>query len=111
MELPGLNATGADEAGLLRRAQAAGRAAASGDTDAAAQRFEELLATQLVKELRRALPDGFFGGGPGADVYEGWLDEHLGASLARSGGLHLSDAIRASLGAKQAAAERGEAPL
>ena len=72
----------------------------------AAQRFEELLGSMLVKEMRKALPEGFFGEGPGADVYGGWLDEHLGKALAASGGLGLRDVLLPSLeGAPAAAAD------
>jgi hypothetical protein len=34
-------------------------------------------------------------------VFEGWLDENLGDSLAKSGALDLASAIRVSLGQKQ----------
>ncbi len=85
------------DAGRLADAQ---RLAGQGDRRAA-DKFESLLATQLIKEMRRGLDDGFFGSGAGADVFEGWLDEHLGDSLARSGALDLASAIRVSLGQKQ----------
>ena len=97
--------------GLAARARAA-----AGEEDAAqaAQGFESLLATMLVKEMRRALPEGFFGSGSGADVFDGWLDEHLGQALAESGALDLAGAIRISLGEKAAESARtraaGEAP-
>jgi Rod binding domain-containing protein len=74
----------------------------SGSADAA-QRFEELLATLLVKELRRALPEGLFGEGPGADVYEGWFDEQMGRALARDGGLGLAGIVQEGLVRKAAA--------
>lgn len=76
------------------------------DARTTAKRFESLLATQLVKEMRRSLEDGFFGGGPGSDVFEGWLDEHLGEVLVRGRGLGLADSIAANLGARAAGAER-----
>lgn len=69
----------------------------------AAKKFESLLATQLVKEMRRSLGDGFFGEGPQADVYSGWLDQYLGEALARDGGLHLGEGLKRSLEQKQAA--------
>jgi len=83
----------------------------TGEKDAAeaAQGFESLLATMLVKEMRRALPEGFFGGGSGADVFDGWLDEHLGQALAASGGLDLAGSIRISLGEKAAEVARSRA--
>lgn len=63
----------------------------------AAEMFEELLASLLVKELRRAVPEGLFGDGPGADVYEGWFDRHLGKSLAKSWDLDVAGLVRAGL--------------
>jgi len=75
--------------------------AASGDKERAAKMFEELLATLLVREMRRGLEGGFFGTGAGSDVYEGWLDEHVGRSLSDSHALDLAQSIRVSLGAKE----------
>jgi hypothetical protein len=53
-------------------------------------------------------PDGFFGEGPQADVYSGWLDQYLGEALARDGGLHLADGLKRSLEQKQAALDAQE---
>jgi Rod binding domain-containing protein len=87
----------AQETALERARVASG----SGDPDKAAKMFEELLATLLVKEMRRGLDGGFFGAGPGADVYEGWLDQHIGQSLAETGALDLAQSIRFSIQNKQ----------
>jgi Rod binding domain-containing protein len=57
-------------------------AIAEGRHDEAAFAFEKLLTTMFAKEMRRSLPEGFFGEGATADVYGGWLDEHLGNALA-----------------------------
>jgi flagellar protein FlgJ len=76
-------------------------AARDGHTAEAAREFEKLFATLLVKELRRGLPEGFFGKGAGADVYEGWLDEHLGAALSEGRGLGLRVALERQLGPAQ----------
>ncbi|MEM7307065.1 MAG: rod-binding protein [Planctomycetota bacterium] len=78
------------------------RAADGGDTEKAVDGFEKLLATQLVREMSRTLTDGFFGSGPGADTFTGWLEEHLGSALAESRALGLSEALRASLLSKGA---------
>jgi Rod binding domain-containing protein len=77
--------------------------ARQGETARAAQDFERLLATVLVKEMRRGLPEGFFGGGAGSEVYEGWLDEHLGSVLAQGRGLGLRTALERELGGGAAA--------
>lgn len=104
----GLSAEAADAArGLdLAKAARARDAAGAGDADRAAEMFEDLLATTLVRELRRGLSDGFFGSGSGSDVYEGWLDEHVGRELSRSHALDLAQSIRVSLGAKQESSAR-----
>ena len=70
----------------------------------ASKRFEELFATVLIKELRRGLPEGFFGKDAGADVFEGWLDEHLGRAIARGGALGLGDLVEQGLAQKARAA-------
>jgi Rod binding domain-containing protein len=81
----------------LARADRAARAARAGSVEAAAAEFEALLATMLVKEMRAGLSEGFFGQGAGADVFDGWLDQHLGESLARSGVLDLAGIIKAEM--------------
>lgn len=77
------------------------------EPEQAAEMFEELLASLLVKELRRAVPEGLFGDGPGADVYEGWFDRHLGKSLARSWDLDVAGLVRAGIEQKQRAQGAG----
>ena len=85
------------------KAARAARSIEGGDTAQAAEMFEDLLATTLVREMRRGLPEGFFGGGAGSDIYEGWLDEHVGRALSRSHALDIAQAIRTSLGASPGA--------
>ena len=75
-----------------------------------ARKFEEVIATMLVKEMRQALPNGFFGGGIGSDTFEGWLDKNLGESLASNWDLDLAGMIKAGLDTKQAAQDGGPAP-
>jgi Rod binding domain-containing protein len=96
-----LAASGPDEA----RLEAARRAADRGDADETARQFEKLFAVLLVRELRRCMPDGPFGQGPGADVYEGWFDEHLGGALADRDALGLAGMIKTSIQRTQAARE------
>lgn len=63
----------------------------------AADRFQHLLSTMLVREIRKTLPEGFFGGGVGADTYDGWMDDHLGRVLADQNALGLAGLIKSSL--------------
>lgn len=70
--------------------------------EAAGKKFEALIATMLVKEMRKALPGGFFGSGPGADTFGGWLDKSIGDSLADGWNLDIAGMVKTNLDAKQA---------
>lgn len=78
------------------------------DKDEAASKFEALLATMLVKELRKGLGKGLFGEGAGSDIYSGWFDSHIGEALSRDGGLDLEGIIRVGIDSKIAEAEEGQ---
>jgi Rod binding domain-containing protein len=77
----------------------------AGKAEQAAQAFEKLFASMLVRELSRGLSEGFFGDGPGADTFTGWFEEHLGAALSAGRGLGVAEEVRASLIQKQGHAE------
>jgi Rod binding domain-containing protein len=79
------------------------RAAARGDAEETARQFETLLGTLLVRELRRSMPKGMFGDGPGAEVYEGWFDEQLGTALGQRDALGIAELVRSTLVRAQAA--------
>ena len=70
------------------------------DKTEAAEKFESLLATLLVKEFRKTLGDGLFGGGAGSDIYAGWFDTHVGEALARDGGFDMEGLIRVGIETK-----------
>lgn len=101
MSFDALGAAGRlDMTGLKLDQALRGADAAREDVEAAeqtAQKFEELFATMLVKELRKGLPEGFFGSGSGADIYSGWLDQNLAQAVARDGALGLAGMIKTSL--------------
>ena len=80
----------------------------SNDKNEAAEKFEALLATMLVKELRKGLGKGLFGEGAGSDIYSGWFDSHIGEALSRDGGLDLEGIIRVGIDSKIAAVEQNE---
>ncbi|MEM9382345.1 MAG: rod-binding protein [Planctomycetota bacterium] len=92
---------------VSRLTSSAGEAA----PDVAAREMESLFATMLVSELRKGMDEGFFGKGPGADTFNGWFDEQVGASLASQGSLGLADEIRESILREQHAAAAEEARL
>jgi hypothetical protein len=74
----------------------------SADPTRAAEMFEVHLATMLAKEARSSLGDGgFFGKGPGSDIFNGWLDKHVGEALADGWDLDLAGMVRTSIIEKQ----------
>lgn len=84
--------------------------AANGTPDETARQFEALFATLLVREMRRAVPGGLFGKGAGADVFEGWFDDHVGQSLATREALGIGQMVRTSILRAQAAAANQPQP-
>jgi Rod binding domain-containing protein len=98
--------TAASTIAATSAAQARSAVAVSGESAGqAAKRFEALFATMLVKEMRRTLPEGFFGAGADGDVYGGWLDQSVGDSLAQRDALHIEETLRLSLERKAQAVE------
>ncbi len=81
-----------------------------GDHQAAGKKFESLIATMLVKEMRKSLPNGFFGDGPGSDTFGGWLDKSIGDSLAGSWNVDIAGMVKTNLDAKQNRLEQAQAP-
>jgi Rod binding domain-containing protein len=80
-----------DELGLLAR----------NDPRLAAKKFEGLLASMLLSEMRKTLPSGsFFGDAPGADLFDGLLDQTLGDELAEQGGFGLAASVEETLNAR-----------
>jgi Rod binding domain-containing protein len=78
------------------------------DVNEAGLAFEKLFSTLLVKEMTKTLSTGFFGEGPGAETFQGWLEDELGAALAKDGRLGIAEAVRASLLQKQASVDAKE---
>ncbi len=110
MELQGLNQITGDPFGQLAlgKAERALEGVKDGRNEETVQEFQKLLSTMLVKEMRRALPEGLFGEGQGADVYEGWFDEHLGASLAERDALGFAAIVRADLIRKESVEQQAK---
>jgi len=108
----GIGNIGVEQAKFASEAQRSNKFASDvskATPEEAAEKMEALFASILVKELRRALPEGgFFGDGPGADTYNGWLDEHLGAALAKSGSLDMAGLVKTALDAKALGAGQDE---
>ena len=94
---------GANELGNARRAKALAEREDAGneDKEKAVEAFQMLLATQLVKEMRKTLPKGVFGGGAGSDVYESWFDQHIAGALSESDALGLAGMLKVAIGVKE----------
>jgi Rod binding domain-containing protein len=71
----------------------------------AARRFEALLLAQLLKEMRKTVPDGAFGGsgatdrGGAASQYMAMFDDAVAEALASGGGVGLAAMLAEGLGA------------
>lgn len=117
MDFPG---AATDRAKLMGGDVLAGRVSrlasedAATEAEAVSREMESLFATLLVTELRKGLGEGFFGSGPGADTFNGWFDEQIGASLASRSSLGLTEQIQEAIvreqEAKAAADERADEP-
>jgi|GEM_PF-2039796 len=95
---------GAALANMRAQELALPEALGEGGTGAAktAESFEALLATMIVKEMRQTLSEGFFGDGPGADTFGGWLDTAVGESLSDTWQLDLAGMVKTNIESKQA---------
>ncbi len=71
---------------------------AQGEDEKAAREFEALFASMMVTEMRKTMPEGFFGDAAGSDVYGQWFDRHMGEALARDDALGLAGMLKAQLG-------------
>ena len=68
---------------------------ASADVQRVAEEFEAVFIAQMMAPMFQGLEtDELFGGGPGEDIYRSILIEEYGKSIARAGGIGLSDAIQ-----------------
>lgn len=60
----------------------------------AAEDFEAVFLTQMVKPMFDTLPtDGMFGGGQAENIYRGLMVEEFGKSLAKNGGVGIADNV------------------
>lgn len=79
----------------------------------AAQAVEGMFVSLLVAEMRKTLDGGgFFGDGPGSDVFDGMFDRLMGEEIAKQGGFGLAAFVEAGVKARgpggQAAAPSAE---
>ena len=72
------------------------------EIEQAATQMESLFASMLVKEMRGSMSKGFFGDGPGSDIYNEWFDKSIGDSIAADGGLGMVAMLKVQLGIEAA---------
>lgn len=64
----------------------------------AAQEFEAVFVTEMLKPMFEDLPtDGMFGGGKGEEVFRGFLLQEYGRNVVKAGGFGLADMVKAEL--------------
>ncbi len=103
MDLNGMGSLAGAKASLVAQNQELPQVGS--DHEAAGKQFESLMATMLVKEMRKSLPNGFFGSGPGSDTFGGWLDKTIGDTLAEDWQIGIAGMVKTGLDAKQARLE------
>ncbi len=80
---------------VLRAANQFQAPMAGAEVRQAAEEFEAVFISQMMAPMFEGLEtDELFGGGPGEDIYRSVLIEEYGKSIARAGGIGLSDAIQ-----------------
>ena len=80
---------------------------ASEDVRRVAEEFEAVFIAQMLAPMFQGLEtDELFGGGPGEDIYRSVLVEEYGKSIARAGGIGLSDTIQREILRLQEAAQQ-----
>lgn len=87
---------------------AAGARPKAADNAEAAGQVESLFAFQLLKAMRKTVPeDGLLSGGKGEDIARTLQDEMLADAIAKRGALGLADQLRAGLDRLQPASGQG----
>ena len=76
------------------------------DAARAAQDFEGVFASLMLKEMRKTLEPGTMFGEDSGDVYGGLFDLYLGQQMTQSGGFGLARMIRESLERSQSASHQ-----
>lgn len=66
--------------------------AVGGDVEEVVGSLESVFASMLVKEMRKTLPEGFFGSEQ-SDVFGGMFDLHFGQALTEGSGIGLRDQL------------------
>ena len=81
---------------LIRAAKNVSASENAAEESKVAKSFETYFTMMLVKEMRKALPQGFFSGA-GSDIYGAWFDEHIAESLSSRDALGFAGMIKTAL--------------
>lgn len=85
-------------AGTAERAARALQGQNSQAVRQAAENFEAVYLSQMLAPMFESLKsDGWFGAGPGEDIYRSMMVEEYGKAIARSGGLGIADNVEREL--------------
>jgi len=88
-----------------------GTPAVAADNAEAARQMESLFAFELVKAMRKTVPEsGLLSGGRGEEVMRSVQDQALAEAIAARGGLGLADNLRRSLDRINPAGTSTDAP-
>lgn len=83
---------------LVGTVKAANDAAQKARTDKAAEDFEAVYISEMLKPMFETVEvDDMFGGGKGEEVFRGLLTQEMGKSIAKQGGFGLADHVKAEL--------------
>jgi len=83
---------------LVVTVKAANDAAKTAKTDKAAQDFEAVYISEMLKPMFETVEvDDMFGGGKGEEVFRGLLTQEMGKSIAKQGGFGLAAQVKAEL--------------
>lgn len=75
-----------------------GQSKAGTKADQAAQDFESVFISEMIKPMFETVDvDDTFGGGKGEEVFRGLLVQQFGKNIAKQGGIGLADQVRAEL--------------
>lgn len=76
----------------------AGKKADMAKIDAAAQEFEAMFVTEMLKPMFEELePDPFFGGGKGEEIFQGMMLQEYGKIVAERGGIGIAGHVKAEM--------------
>ncbi len=82
----------------LDRLAAAAKIKSDEKINAAAQDFESVFISEMLKPMFETVGvDDMFGGGKGEEVFRGMMVQEMGKSIAKQGGLGIADQVRAEL--------------